>query len=94
MELLTGKIRVAIAERYYRPSEVDLLIGNPAKAVKLLGWNPQSTTFAVRILVLFQLAPTTELCCIFMLSCGRRSWFVKWSRLTSWRKARHLRSSG
>ena len=49
MELLTGKVRVAIAERYYRPSEVDLLIGNPAKAVKLLGWNPQSTTFAVRI---------------------------------------------
>ena len=48
MELITGKVRVAIAERYYRPSEVDLLIGNPAKAVKLLGWNPKSTTFAVR----------------------------------------------
>ena len=28
-------------ERYERPAEVDLLIGNPAKAKKKLGWEPK-----------------------------------------------------
>ena len=26
---------------YYRPSEVELLIGNPGKAKKILGWEPK-----------------------------------------------------
>jgi GDPmannose 4,6-dehydratase len=30
-------------ERYLRPSEVDLLIGDPAKAKKSLGWEPSVT---------------------------------------------------
>lgn len=34
----TGAIRVRIDPRYYRPAEVDLLLGNPAKAEKKLGW--------------------------------------------------------
>ena len=34
----TGKVRVRIDEAYYRPTEVDLLHGNPAKAERLLGW--------------------------------------------------------
>lgn len=34
----TGKTIVRIDPRYFRPTEVDLLIGNPAKAKKLLGW--------------------------------------------------------
>lgn len=29
--------------RYYRPTEVDLLLGNPAKAQKKLGWKPKIT---------------------------------------------------
>ena len=32
-------------ERFYRPAEVDLLIGDPAKAAGALGWTPR-TTFA------------------------------------------------
>ena len=36
------KKHVELDERYLRPTEVDLLIGDPAKAKKLLGW--QSTT--------------------------------------------------
>jgi GDPmannose 4,6-dehydratase len=28
-------------DRYERPAEVDLLIGNPAKAKKILGWEPK-----------------------------------------------------
>ncbi len=34
---------VDIDPRYYRPSEVDLLIGDPAKAKKVLGWEPKVT---------------------------------------------------
>jgi GDPmannose 4,6-dehydratase len=35
---------VVIDERFLRPAEVDLLIGDPAKAKKVLGWEP-STSF-------------------------------------------------
>ncbi|KAI0364214.1 GDP-mannose 4,6-dehydratase [Pilatotrama ljubarskyi] len=34
----TGKVIVRVDPRYFRPAEVDLLLGNPAKAEKLLGW--------------------------------------------------------
>jgi GDPmannose 4,6-dehydratase len=36
-----GKEVVAVDPRYYRPTEVELLIGNPAKANKQLGWKPK-----------------------------------------------------
>ena len=32
---------VIIDPKFYRPAEVDLLIGDPAKAKKALGWEPQ-----------------------------------------------------
>jgi GDPmannose 4,6-dehydratase len=32
---------VAIDKRYYRPAEVDILIGDPAKANKQLNWTPK-----------------------------------------------------
>ena len=35
----TGKVLVSIDSRYFRPTEVDLLIGDPSKAEKKLGWN-------------------------------------------------------
>jgi len=34
---------VKFDERYYRPAEVDLLIGDPSKAKKKLGWEPKVT---------------------------------------------------
>jgi GDPmannose 4,6-dehydratase len=37
----TGKTLVEIDPRYFRPSEVDLLIGNPSKAEAKLGWKPK-----------------------------------------------------
>jgi GDPmannose 4,6-dehydratase len=36
-----GKEVVAVDKRYYRPTEVDLLIGDPAKAQTKLGWKPK-----------------------------------------------------
>lgn len=39
----TGKKMVSINPRYYRPAEVDLLIGNPEKVKKELGWEAKTT---------------------------------------------------
>jgi GDPmannose 4,6-dehydratase len=38
----TGKEVVQIDPRYFRPTEVDILIGNPAKAKEKLGWQPKT----------------------------------------------------
>jgi GDPmannose 4,6-dehydratase len=39
----TGKCIVEVDPRYFRPTEVDLLLGDPSKAKKLLGWKPKTT---------------------------------------------------
>jgi GDPmannose 4,6-dehydratase len=39
----TGKTIVRVNPKFYRPAEVDLLIGNPEKAKKELGWEPKTT---------------------------------------------------
>ncbi|MCX8080960.1 MAG: GDP-mannose 4,6-dehydratase [Bacteroidia bacterium] len=39
----TGKILVEVDPRYYRPAEVDLLVGDYSKAKKLLNWEPRYT---------------------------------------------------
>jgi GDPmannose 4,6-dehydratase len=40
-QLPEGKIVVKIDPRYYRPTEVELLIGDPTKAKEKLGWKPK-----------------------------------------------------
>ena len=42
---LVGKTVVAVSEDFYRPTDVVNLLGDPSKAKRELGWNPQSTTF-------------------------------------------------
>ncbi|MBI3331451.1 GDP-mannose 4,6-dehydratase [Candidatus Peregrinibacteria bacterium] len=39
----TGKTIVAIDARYYRPAEVDFLLGDASKAKKILGWEPKTS---------------------------------------------------
>jgi GDPmannose 4,6-dehydratase len=39
----SGKQLVRISPKFYRPAEVELLIGDPAKARKILGWEPTTT---------------------------------------------------
>ena len=39
----TGKALVKINPKFYRPAEVELLIGNPEKAKNVLGWEPKTT---------------------------------------------------
>lgn len=49
----TGKVFVEVDPRFFRPSEVEQLLGDPTKAKTLLGWNPTTTSFdkLVRIMV-------------------------------------------
>jgi GDPmannose 4,6-dehydratase len=42
-DINTGKVIVRVNPDYYRPAEVDLLIGNPAKAKQKLGWEPHTS---------------------------------------------------
>jgi GDPmannose 4,6-dehydratase len=39
----TGKIVIEIDPKYFRPTEVDLLLGDPSKAKAKLGWEPKVT---------------------------------------------------
>jgi len=41
--LKAGQTIVKIDPRYYRPTEVETLLGNPEKAKKILGWTPKTT---------------------------------------------------
>lgn len=43
VDVATGKTVVRVNPKFYRPAEVDLLIGNPTKAKNMLGWAPQTT---------------------------------------------------
>ncbi len=45
VDVATGKTVVAVSEDFYRPTDVVNLWGDPTKAKKELGWNPQKTTF-------------------------------------------------
>ena len=40
-QLPTGTIVVRVDPQYYRPTEVDLLIGDPTKSKTKLGWEPK-----------------------------------------------------
>lgn len=43
IDTANGKTVVKVNPKFYRPAEVDLLIGNPAKAKEKLGWEPKTT---------------------------------------------------
>lgn len=43
IDTATGKVIVQVNPKFYRPAEVDLLIGSPAKAKAVLGWEPKTT---------------------------------------------------
>ena len=43
----TGDVLVKVDPRYFRPTEVDLLLGDPAKAKAILGWEPTTNLDAL-----------------------------------------------
>jgi GDPmannose 4,6-dehydratase len=53
VNLTNNEVLVEVDPTYFRPNEVDQLLGNPSKAETKLGWNPRKTSFdtLVRIMV-------------------------------------------
>jgi GDPmannose 4,6-dehydratase len=53
IDVQSGRVLVEVDAKYFRPAEVELLLGDPTKAKTLLGWNPMQTSFAqlVKIMV-------------------------------------------
>ncbi len=53
IDVSTGRSLVEVDPRYYRPCEVEQLLGDPTKARERLGWNPTKTPFVelVRLMV-------------------------------------------
>ena len=45
IDIKTGKVVVAVSPDFYRPTDVVNLLGDPSKAKRELGWDPQSTSF-------------------------------------------------
>lgn len=45
IDVKTGKTLVEVDPKYFRPAEVEQLLGDPTKAKTLLGWNPRQTSF-------------------------------------------------
>lgn len=53
IDMATGKVLVEVDPKYFRPAEVQELLGDPTKAMTELGWNPHKTSFEdlVKIMV-------------------------------------------
>ena len=53
IDIGTGRVVVEVDAKYFRPCEVEQLLGDPTKAKTLLNWNPTQTTFPelVKIMV-------------------------------------------
>lgn len=45
IDVATGKVLVEVDPRFFRPAEVEQLLGDPTKAREKLGWNPRNTSF-------------------------------------------------
>lgn len=46
VDMKTGNVLVEVDPKYFRPCEVEQLLGDPTKAKILLGWNPTKTSFS------------------------------------------------
>jgi GDPmannose 4,6-dehydratase len=53
IDSLSGNTLIEVDAKYFRPAEVEQLLGNPTKAKEVLGWNPEQTTLdqLVRIMM-------------------------------------------
>lgn len=45
IDIATGRVLVEVDPKYFRPCEVEQLLGDPTKARTKLGWNPRKTSF-------------------------------------------------
>lgn len=54
IDIKTGKTLVEVDPKYFRPAEVEQLLGDPTKAKEILGWNPSSTSFEQLIKIMVE----------------------------------------
>ena len=54
IDVNTGRELVAVDPKYFRPAEVDQLLGDPTKAKTMLGWNPRKTSFPELVKIMVQ----------------------------------------
>lgn len=54
IDVKTGRVLIEVDPKYFRPSEVEQLLGDPTKAKTLLGWNPTSTSFNELVKIMVQ----------------------------------------
>ncbi len=45
IDAATGRVLVEVDPKFFRPADVEQLLGNPEKARRVLGWNPTKTSF-------------------------------------------------
>ncbi len=45
IDINSGRVLIEVDPQYFRPTEVDQLLGDPTKAIEKLGWNPTQTPF-------------------------------------------------
>lgn len=50
----TGRVLIEVDPKYYRPAEVETLLGDPTKAKTQLGWNPRKTSFQELVKIMVQ----------------------------------------
>lgn len=48
----TGRVLVEVDPKFFRPAEVEQLLGDPTKAKTNLGWNPRQTSFEVLVRIM------------------------------------------
>ena len=54
IDVNTGRELVAVGPKYFRPAEVEQLLGDPTKAKTMLGWNPRKTSFPELVKIMVQ----------------------------------------
>ena len=54
IDVNTGRELVAVDHKYFRPAEVEQLLGDPTKAKTMLGWNPRKTSFPELVKIMVQ----------------------------------------
>lgn len=53
-DVKTGKMLVCVNPKWFRPTDVDNLLGDPTKARTVLGWNPQKTSYEQLVAIMAQ----------------------------------------
>ena len=75
----TGRVLVKIDPKYFRPTEVDTLLGSPEKAKRVLGWNAKCTFEVCYLLQQCIASLCVTVLCVFSY-CFCSNLFVRWSR--------------